>query len=356
MLRALKKRFAQVEVVGPVSGEPHEVVGRLRNRIQRATLGTRYSQSHNWPLARSYARRIERALKGTDLDVLVSSAGSTACAALQTKIPLVCISDTTFARMLNYYERYTGFSAASAREGMAIESAALQRADLAVFPTDWAAESAIIDHGADPAKVSVLPFGANLMQVPSNNEVMAMRKPEVLRLLFLGVEWRRKGGDLAIAVVRSLVSRGISVELTVCGCRPEVDPGNLPVKVIDFINKNSADGETKLVELMRSHHFLLLPTMAECFGIVFCEASACGTPSVTFDTGGVGGAVFEGKNGYRLPLDASPDGFADKIIRTFEDKDSYARLRESSRELFEQRLNWDRWGEFLHREISSLLA
>lgn len=45
-------------------------------------------------------------------------------------------------------------------------------------------------------------------------------------------------------------------------------------------------------------NFLLLPTIAECAGIVFAEASGYGIPSITYDTGGVGTYVIDGINGF----------------------------------------------------------
>jgi glycosyltransferase involved in cell wall biosynthesis len=89
--------------------------------------------------------------------------------------------------------------------------------------------------------------------------------------------------------------------------------------------------------------FLLLPTRAECFGLVFCEAAAFGVPSVSADTGGVRGAVHEGKNGFLLPPDANGKIYAEKITELWNDRAAYLHLRESARNLFETTLNWDAW-------------
>ena len=53
---------------------------------------------------------------------------------------------------------------------------------------------------------------------------------------------------------------------------------------------------------MSSSDILLLPTQAECAGIVFVEASAYSMPIFTHDTGGISNYVINGINGYRLPL------------------------------------------------------
>ncbi|WP_270350498.1 glycosyltransferase [Ligilactobacillus salivarius] len=58
---------------------------------------------------------------------------------------------------------------------------------------------------------------------------------------------------------------------------------------------------------------MLLPTRAECAGIVFNEASAFGVPSLSVDTGGVADYVKNNINGYRMPLSANGEDFALKI-------------------------------------------
>jgi glycosyltransferase involved in cell wall biosynthesis len=116
------------------------------------------------------------------------------------------------------------------------------------------------------------------------------------------------------------------------------------MKVIPFLNKNTQKGMRRISKLLLESHFLLLPTRAEAFGIVFCEASAYGLPSISTDTGGVSGVVSEGRNGYLLPHSASGKEYADVIASCFSDNSRYEQLRRTSREEYESRLNWDAWG------------
>ena len=101
----------------------------------------------------------------------------------------------------------------------------------------------------------------------------------------------------------------------------------------------------KFCKILSESHFLVLPTRFDAFGIVVCEASAYALPSITADVGGVNQAVKNGKNGYMLPDDASANDYAEKIQSVFRDRESYFKLRASSRHEFETRLNWDVWGE-----------
>jgi glycosyltransferase involved in cell wall biosynthesis len=100
----------------------------------------------------------------------------------------------------------------------------------------------------------------------------------------------------------------------------------------------------RLSQLFLEANFFLFPTLAEAYGIVLCEASAHGLPSLARDTGGVGAAVTDGENGYLLPPDATGRQYANKILKIVQDGSNYERLVLSSRMAYEERLNWDAWG------------
>ena len=90
---------------------------------------------------------------------------------------------------------------------------------------------------------------------------------------------------------------------------------------------------------------LLLPTRAECAGVVFSEASAYAIPSITTDTGGVTTYIKNGINGFALPFQAGPGTYAEKIGHLLADKQSFHNLKLSSRKYYEENLNWDNWGK-----------
>ena len=126
------------------------------------------------------------------------------------------------------------------------------------------------------------------------------------------------------------------------------------MSVIRHLDKNDPSQRARLTDLFLSSDFLLLPTRAESYGIVFCEASAFGLLSVTTATGGVPTIVRDGENGALLPLDAGPDDYATVIRRLYEQPDELAALSASSRAAFETRLNWDTWAALVIDELSRL--
>jgi glycosyltransferase involved in cell wall biosynthesis len=84
-----------------------------------------------------------------------------------------------------------------------------------------------------------------------------------------------------------------------------------------------------------------LPTRAEAAGIVFCEASAFGVPSLTLKTGGVEDYVRNGINGICLPYNSKPKDFAKSILEIVKDKDRYSSLCVGAFNEYKNRLNWE---------------
>ena len=230
-------------------------------------------------------------------------------------------------------------------EGNLIERRAIRRAAAAVFATDWAAQSALNDYGADPRKVHVIPFGANLEEVPPRDEALRRTRSSGCRLVFVGADWGRKGGDIAYETLLELEKRGVAAELVVCGCHPPDGLAHARLTVIPYLDKANPDQRARLARLLSWADFFLLPTRAECSGIVFCEANAFGLPVLATDTGGVSCVLTAGRNGILMPLAARGYDYAELLVRLHRDEVRYRSLVQGARAAFEDRFTWDLWGE-----------
>lgn len=352
--RSLEAHCGDIDYLGPIEPRLQLLVGKTISGISQKLFHKRYDYSHSISLAKAYAHEAEKKLSEKKYDLIFTPTASTILAYLHTDLPIVSLSDTTFENMIGYYAGYTGLWKTSEEQGIEIEKRALRKAALMLYPSEWAANSAI-KLGADPSRVHILPLGANLDHAPTRDEALNKVTGGECNLLFLGVDWERKGGAIAFEAFRSLKEQGINAKLTVCGCVPPKafsDPG---MRVIPFINKNDAKQARAFYDLLLSSHFLVLPTRAECYGIVFCEASAFGLISVTTQTGGVAGAVKEGVNGFLFPPDIDGKAYADAIREIWRQPGRYHALVQSSRMLYELELNWDAWGKRVNDLILPLL-
>ncbi|NJL54830.1 glycosyltransferase family 4 protein [bacterium] len=223
-----------------------------------------------------------------------------------------------------------------------------------MYSSQWAADSAIRDYGADPSKVEVIPFGANLDEPPSAEQVLSREPSSTCRLLFVGKDWQRKGGDIAVQTLIALNQMGIDTELTTVGTvlPPEVKHEKL--HSIAFLNKNVPAQRQQLNNLFLKSDFFIFPTRAECSPIVLCEAAAFGLPVIASDVGGISTLVEEGKSGYVLLASASPEDYANVIVEILSSAKNYRHLVEGSRDRYDSRLNWQKWAEDIHKLVLTL--
>ncbi|HEY5704451.1 MAG TPA: glycosyltransferase family 4 protein [Terrimicrobiaceae bacterium] len=320
----------------------------------------RYLWTRDPGLLRTYARKVNRILRDVPCD-LIFSPGTEPIAYLETEIPMVCWTDAPFAAMLDYYPWYSNLSSASRREGMEGDTRALRRCDMAIFSSHWAADASVSGHRTDPAKIQVLTFGPNLEIHFTEDELedlLPLRRRPPWRFLLVGVEWQRKGADIVLEVVAELNRRGYPSEMIVAGCRPPASMGALPpyLKLEGFLDKRSELDRRKLRDLYKSALFYFMPSRAEAFGVVFCEANALGVPCLAGETGGVPTLVENGINGQRFALGTSTDGYTDFIISLMKQSSRYDEMARRSLRVSRQRLNWEASGASLHSLLQSLLA
>jgi glycosyltransferase involved in cell wall biosynthesis len=264
---------------------------------------------------------------------------------LKTNVPIVYFSDATFAAMWGYYDDFADLLSISRFEGNHVERRAIRKATRIIYASDWAKMSAIRDYGADPAKIDVIPFGANLEDPPNGSVVLARTREQRLRLLFVGVDWYRKGGPIAIHTLYALKRMGIPANLTVVGCKPPGVVEASDLQIVPFLNQNDPVQSKRLVDLYLNSDVLLLPTRAECSGIAFCEAAAYGLPAFATDTGGVPSVIENGVTGFLLPLQATAEDYAKAIAELWQEPSRLEAVAQASRKAFERKLNWDSWGK-----------
>jgi len=345
MARALERHAGEVTCLGPVNHQRMELKsGKLLASLTHTATGKRYAPHHSLFWAHRHARFFEQKLAGSKFDVIFAPVASSIIPFLKTDLPIISLSDATFAAMEGYYENYSDLLESSRKAGHELEQRTLEKSARAVYPSPWAAESAIRDYGIPRERTAVYPLGANLDEPPTRSEALARQRGSECRLLLLGRDWERKGGDIALEALRELLRFGVSATLTVVGCWPPAGVEHPRMEVVPFVNKNEPAGRVQFRTLLLNSDFLVLPTRAECYGYVFAEASAFGLFSFATDTGGVPGVVADGDNGRLLPLSAGGTEWAKAIAEQFSDETRYIQGRLCARSAFEGRLNWDAWG------------
>lgn len=355
MARALERHFPGLTRLGPLS-TPWFNVFRAYGRAMRMISGQQFSAFHTGLVADQLAAQAGRDIRAAGLDAVFAPAGSPLARGIPADVAFIYSSDATSRLIDGYHPRYRVLCERSRRDIEELERAAIDRADLLLYPTEWVARSAIADYGADPSKVHVIPWGANMESPPPASVIDETPPSGRCNLLFVGVDWAEKGADIAVETLRCLRDDGVAAELTICGCTPPTEVDVPGLTVIPFLDKSEPEQLARFEGLFRDADFFLLPTRADCYGIAFCEASAYGVPTIGTATGGVSGVVTESENGHLLPYSARGADYAALIAEIFRDEDRHRHLKRESRRVFEERLNWDAWGVRAATHIKELLA
>lgn len=341
ILRNLKELGVEVQPVFPLAtrmppfSTAKKVLYRFMGRYYRGDREPRYLAG----IAAEFGRRT----RGRPFDV-VFCPGSEAVSRLDARSPIAFCADATFANMIDYYWDFSSLSSEYVRQGHRQEAESLRRASMAIYPSEWAARSAIDYYKTDPGKVFVIPFGANLGSKNRWEQVgpwIEARTFATLRLLFVGRSWRRKGGDLVLETAQRLVAKGFHTALDIVSVDVPHRLRGMPwITHHGLLDPNKPDMSALLGDLFRRAHFVFIPSRAEAYGMAFAEANAFGVPAIGTRTGGIPSIIHDGVNGFVLPLSAGASEFADLIASAISDPGRFKLLCRDSFGEFEKRLNW----------------
>jgi glycosyltransferase involved in cell wall biosynthesis len=356
--QSLQQQSVAIDYVGPLAERWTERSLRKLKRHYYELAQQKYLKDSEPSRLKYFAHQVSRKLAQTQSDIVLSATVNPV-AYLEWDQPTVFWADATFAGLLDFYPQYSHLCPETIRNWHLMEQLAIQKCKLAIYSSQWAAQTAIDAYQADPSKVKVVPFGANLGASPALSEIkdsVDARPTEVCKLLFLGVDWVRKGGDVAFQVTQALNQAGLSTELTLVGCQPDI-PQPIPdyVKPLGFISKSTPAGQAAIHRLIAESHFLILPSLADCSPIVLCEANALGVPCLTTDVGGIPSIIQDHVNGKLFATDAEVAEYCQYILHLFTHYSTYKDLAISAFQEYQSRLNWSVAGKTVKQLLLDII-
>jgi glycosyltransferase involved in cell wall biosynthesis len=172
---------------------------------------------------------------------------------------------------------------------------------------DWAKSSLVADYGIEAGKITVIPPGIDLERWRfRGDDGAAVNRP--LRLLFVGGDFQRKGGDILLKAFRENLSGRCELDIVT---RDPVDAGGLEgVRVHHGLNSNAP----ALLALYEAADVFVFPTLGDCLPIAVMEAMASGLPVVSTCVGAIGEEVEDGLTGILVPP-GSVEAVSDAVLR-----------------------------------------
>ncbi len=323
-------------------------LSRLKWTFYRQVFQQNYYSWAEPLICKKYSQQITRNLeiKTKDVDIILSPEGFTPLAYLNCHQPLVLWLDTVTASLIDYYPYLSNLCYETKQNIHFQEKTVLQRCQKIIFTSDWAAQEAIRIYGIPAEKIAVIPRGANFELYPGRsindiNSIINLRSKTKIKLIYVGIDWQRKGGNIAYQIAKELHKNGLDIELKIIGDLPKKIE-KLPnfVKPIGYINKSTPEGKKYYYHLLAESHFLILPTQADITPNVLIEANAFGVPCISTHTGGIPTIIKDNLNGKLFKLDDSIADYCDYITNIFQDYSTYENLAITSFKEYCNRLNW----------------
>jgi D-inositol-3-phosphate glycosyltransferase len=221
--------------------------------------------------------------------------------------------------------------------------------------------------GVHGTRVPIVPLGVDHAFFGPGDRAQARRalaiEPDGPLLLFAGRLQSLKGADLAIETLAALSRRGRNHRIVIVGGPSGADGAAYESLLHELVRDHAMRGRVTFVrpqphELLSTYYraadACVVPSRAESFGLVALEASACGTPVVASDVGGLSALVADGVNG-TLVAGRDPEDWADAVEWATEDSLRTMRLSTGA-VLRAQRYTWRAAAERLADVVSAARA
>lgn len=204
-------------------------------------------------------------------------------------------------------------------------------------------QSLIDQYALDPDRITSIGAGSNVDMDPiaADNNGYANKT-----ILFVGIDWERKGGPNLLAAFERVVAEEPEARLVIVGCEPAVSHPR--IEVVGRVSRE--DVKTR----MSQASIFCLPTRIEPFGIVVVEAFHHGLPVVATRLGALPDLVEEGKTGYLVQPDNSA-ALAGALLKLVRDPEQCRRFGEQGRAFAQAHYTWDAVGQKLRDGIEQSL-
>lgn len=236
------------------------------------------------------------------------------------------------------------------RRALAYERRVYGGLDLILPRSEWLRRSFVEDFGVDPDKVVAVGAGLNLHSIPEVPE----RDFSAPRLLFVGKDFRRKGGEQLLAAFARLRDRRPDAELRIVG-PPDPPPGMPGVRFVGQIRRDTPAGEAELLRLYRQATVFVMPSVFEPWGSVFLEAMAFALPCIGSDCCAMPELVLQGATGY-LAAPGSVDSLHAVCEAVIKDPVRARAMGEAGRRRVLDHFSWDHVAGRIVEAVSARLA
>ena len=298
---------------------------RLRDRVPPRS---------NWTIRSSLdARRAVREMhREAPLDCLFvhTHVPATLMGPIMARIPTVVSIDATPVQIDALGDSYNHRVRSGPLEGAKwrLHRDCFRNASSLVAWSRWAADSLVDDYQADRESIDVIPPGVVLSQWRRPRRDRA--SDGTVKVLFVGGDFDRKGGNLLLDAVARLNEEAPERELEVMVELHLVTTADVPERPGVHVHRGLTSNSAELIELYHRSDIFALPTRGDCTPLVLAEAAAAGLPTIATGVGAIRETVLDGVTGHIVEPEV--ESLAAALRRLVVDADHRRTLGENAAE------------------------
>jgi glycosyltransferase involved in cell wall biosynthesis len=236
------------------------------------------------------------------------------------------------------------------REGWLAQERAVYQNAAFLFPrTEMLRQSFIKDYGCDPARVIVVGYGASFTA-----STVADRSYDAQTALFVGYDFRRKGGEVLLAAWPEVRRQLPKARLKIVGPKLQQLPGDLPDGV-ELLG--SVKDRFQLGALYKEATVFVMASLFEPSGNVYLEAMGHGTPVIASDCEPMPEIIDNGNTGLLVPP-SDPQALANALVTVLSDPKRAKVLGNNAYERVKNYFTWDlvveRMAPYIEQSVAEL--
>ena len=344
-----KELIKQGHTVEPikVSNFKFPFLSKMFRYISKRIFNKKYRSYQDPFVGKEISKKSTISLGKIDFDLVLTNDYTVAAYTVVEK-PIILWTDAVFPSdyKTNTHPWLANLSFFSVYFCQTIIRKALKNCSLCIVPGDWNRTELEKYNSINTDSIIVIPFGSNMpdpgVEIANERDFNNVIKRGELRLLFVGKDWSRKGGNIAVSVVRELNKIGHNTILNIVGVDRIDDIDDSFIQFHGILSKHSKKDMKILDRLYQKSDIFFLPSSIEGFGIAYTEAASYGLPSLGFRSTGVLTAVQNGITGLLINIDSDYGKYIDVIKRWYEIPEEYNKLSEGGRKLYLSTMNWPR--------------
>jgi glycosyltransferase involved in cell wall biosynthesis len=205
-------------------------------------------------------------------------------------------------------------------------------------------QKSLVEQYDQPADKAICVYAGN--NVETNNSSTEEKSYTGQNILFVGIDWERKGGPELIEAFKLVLSKHPNATLTIAGAKPALQMKNC--KVLGKVSP------TELNSYYAATTLFCMPTRVEPFGIAFLEAMQARLPIIGTRVGAIPDFLQNDWNGI-LVEPGDIQGIANGIIKLLDNPDLCRLYGERNFNLIKERYSWQAVSQKFHTHITEYI-